>query len=621
MIPTILTAEVKRSRVAVEYQENLDYRSGWPDKYDTEIAVDTETTGLNPREDRCVAVSMSQDIDEAWVSSAKVIQEISAPDLETVSAIGHNIQFDDPVLRGIGKKLNWTFDTMVAAYVLGRPRMGLKILSPRELGITMQGIDDLIQKGQFTMEDVPWDVLTHYAGADADLTLQLKHLFQAELDKEPKLQAIFDLEMAVMPMLIRMSDVGVSVDSDYLIPMGEKIEEELDVLKVKIKQYSKNPAFNPDSPAQLSKLLFTDLGIEPIRSTDTPGQFKTDKDTLQELGYEHPVVNDIVEYRRLGVLLRTFVRKLPGIVSEVSGRIHCSWNQIRVITGRLSSNDPNLQNIPVRGKIGDAVRAGFIPLPGNCYVGADFSGIEIRVIAHMTGDAQLCEMIAEGVDPHGWMANYMFDLGFKNNYKAQVPALLRDVAKTGFFCIVYRGSEYALSKLLRPVLSWSEASEMCERRNVKPGRNPYITLAKQVIKGTYDAYKGLRPWQDREIELSAQRGYTESLEGRRRSLVNLRAPSVKAREADERVACNHPIQATAGGDIMKRAMLAVWDEFKGYDWFWPVLQIHDELQIEVPIERGHMMKDALIEIMPSVLKLDVPLAVDAKVGKSWAETH
>lgn len=592
------------------------------------LAIDSETSGLDPRRDELVGVSMSSEPGKAYAAYIKedfktlVIQGGSRiPEQPTSRLVMHNAAFDVPALRRLGWELECDADTMLMAYILGKPRLGLKPLSETELGVKMQGIDDLIQQGQYTMRDVPWDLVVPYACSDADQTLQLYQKFSADLAQEPKLQALFDLEMRVLPMLIRMSDIGVKVDQQKLTRMGGEIKKEITRLEAEIIQDAGEPDLDLSSPQQLSNLLFGKLGLEPIRSTQTPGQFSTDKDSLTELADEHPIANKLLEWREHTTLLGTFVGKLPQLIKPDTGRIHTTWRQARVVTGRLSSQDPNLMNIPVHGRIGDALRAAFIPDEGNLFIGADYSGIEVRVLAHMSGDERLCEMINGDEDPHAWTASYVFGLPIEEVSKGGKHEYLRALGKTLFFAILYRATDHRIANLLRSEISVDEARNLCQRRGKSPKGEPYRMLGGLVINGIYEIYPGVGLWQERTIQEARDTGYTSSLLGRRRPLPYIRHSSEKARAADERIACNHPIQATAGGDIMKLAMAELWEAFKGCDWFWPLLQIHDELQNEAPKEKAKEVEWAMAEIMPNVLPLEVPLEVETKVGRSWAETH
>jgi DNA polymerase-1 len=273
-----------------------------------------------------------------------------------------------------------------------------------------------------------------------------------------------------------------------------------------------------------------------------------------------------------------------------------------VPTGRLASDSPNLQNIPIRTSIGDAVRACFIPEPGNVIVGADYKGVEVRGIAHLSKDPTLCQLIRDRNDPHLRTAAYIFSLA-----EDKVPTKLRDLSKTCFFLIVYLGSPPTLANQIRPVLTVAEARELCERRGRRPRGDPHRFLAKLVIEGVYATYPRIGVWQQQVIEDARRDGYTRSLMGRRRKLSYLNHWSEKARAAEER--------------IMKAGMAGMWDALGSYDWYMPILQIHDELQTECPKERAEEVAWAKREILPNALTLDVPLEVDVKIGQTWAETH
>ena len=578
----------------------------------SEMSIDTETTGLNPRRDRVVGISLSVGKDTAQVVKAEEVAGTPAPH---VKIIAHNWAFDAPALAQLGWVLDCEFDTMIAAYVLGYKRVGLKWLSEEVLGIKMQGIDDLILKGKYTMADVPWSLTVPYAGADADITKQLKGVFRERLAQEPKLQSVFETEMRLLPLLIRMSDVGAKLDVETLAGMGEELWKERATLKRQVKAFSPNPEFNPDSPAQVSNLLFGVLGLEPRRSTDTPGQFATGKDSLEEQAGEHAVIELLLRYRQVSKLLAGFIEKLPKEVDPLTGRIHPNWRQTVVVSGRLSC-EPNLMNIPIRGWIGEAIRACFVAEEGNLIVGADYKALEVRVLAHLCGDANLCQIILDGKDPHALTASFIFQVPYD-----EVAAKMRDVSKTAFFALVYKAGPMRISKLLKPFLTEAEATELVERKGRRAGQRPYLALAKIVIEGIYATYPGIRLWQEAEIAKARKLGYTESLLGRRAYVPYINDESEKTRAEQERFVCNFPVQATASGDIVKLGMIELWDTFKSKDWYMPFLQVHDELQAEVPYEFSDELKWATEGILPNVVKLDVPLEVDCKVGKTWAETH
>jgi len=680
MIVPILDGLRGRAAKTVAYRAGLTYLDEFPEHLKSVFAIDTETTGLNPRRDGVVGISLSDTTDRGfayevknmtsdnietlqrgWRAPAVLTAEeqsnnavreaetilgvneqstdpalcetlhiaddqsgLVAPGREGSVAlpgsylIAHNWQFDGPALRQLGIDRDCDFDTMVAAYVLRHKRVGLKPLGSGILDIDMQGIDDLIQGGKYTMEDIPWPLAVPYACADADVTLQLYNIFRPQIEADPKLKTIFDMEMRLLPYLIRMTDNGVKVDGQYLKNMEGEIETERFSILSQIRNLIGDPAFNPDSPAKLSKLLFEEIGLEPIKSTDTPGQYATGKDVLEELRHEHPVIDLVQRYRELRTLVRTFVSKLPGIL-EADSRMRTNWRQTVVVTGRLSSS-PNLQNIPVRTSIGDRIRAAFIPDIGNCFVGADYSNLEVRVLAHLSQDQNLIDIICADEDVHILTACMAFGLKKDEIDWNKEGKPLRDAGKVTFFATGYGAMENKIAQLFRPIISRSQARELSDRT---PYRNsdPYINAAKATIEGIYLAYPRLKVWKQENIRACAERGYAESLLGRRAYVDNLLSSSSKARAQDERFVCNMPVQSTASGDIMKLAMLGIWDILKDESWWKPWGQIHDELQNEVPIEKAGEMKYILEAIMPNVIQLDVPLKVDVKIGASWAETH
>jgi len=274
----------------------------------------------------------------------------------------------------------------------------------------------------------------------------------------------------------------------------------------------------------------------------------------------------------------------------------------------------------VRGNIGDRIRAAFVPNPGNVFVGGDYSNLEVRVLAHLSQDENLLNVINAGEDVHKLTACMAFGLKMDEVDWEKEGKALRDAGKITFFAVGYGAMENKIAQLFRPIITRSQAVELSNRTSYR-NSDPYINVAKATIEGIYLAYPRLKVWKQENIRLCAQRGYAESMMGRRAYIENLLSTSSKARAQDERFVCNFPIQATASGDIMKLAMVAIWDILKDEDWWWPWGQIHDELQMEVPAEKAAEMQYIMEAIMPNVVELDVPLPVDVKVGTSWAQTH
>ena len=583
------------------------------------VAFDTETTAPNAMRSSLVGISLSWAPGQAAYVPVghrpalgdreqlplKTVLRKLAPAMEDerLEKVAHNAKFDIEVLAGCGLEVRGVgFDTMIAAYLLGegsgesnRPgggSLGLKWLAAKLLDVEMTPISDLIGKGakQITMADVSVDQAAPYACADADMTGRLRPLLEADL-KEQHLWPLFsEIEMPLVPVLVRMEQAGVAVDADALRQMSRDLGKQIDRLEEQA-YASVGHQFNLGSPQQLSRLFFEELGLPKTRRTKQG--YTTDAAALEGLRGVHDIIDLMLEWRQLTKLKSTYIDALPALVHPKTGRIHSNFNQTVAATGRLSSQDPNLQNIPVRTELGNAIRRCFIARDfGPLLLAADYSQIELRIMAHLSQDPGLIEAFAKDEDIHAATASQVFGVPFD-----EVTPDQRRRAKVFNFGVLYGLSEFGLST--RERISREDAAEFIE---------------------TYFAkYPKVREWRENTIKSCRELGYAETLVGRRRLIPEISSSNGQVRAAAERVAMNMPVQGTAS-DIIKIAMNKIDAEMldRGLKTKM-ILQVHDELIFEGPKKERDAMQELVLRIMPQSLELVVPLKVDVKVGKNWGE--
>lgn len=581
------------------------------------FAFDTETTAVDPMSADLVGLSFSNAPHAGWYVpvghsegrqlARDDVLEVLRPLLESeaVPKVAHNANYDMTVLKNHGVEARGvTFDTMIAAALLGRRSIGLKQLALNELGIEMTELSDLIGTGrnQISMADVPIERAGDYAAADADLTWQLHPRFEQELEVKDSTRAMQEVEMPLLPVLVRMQASGVSVDGDLLTRMSQELGEDMARVQDDMYQTVGRP-FNLNSPQQLSDVLFDQLRLPPTKKRQRG--FATDASSLEGLkatldagrgGDVDPaayqVLDHILNYRQLSKIKSTYTDSLPGLVNRRTGRIHTSYNQVGSATGRVSSNDPNIQNIPVRTELGNRVRMGFVARdwPEWTLLGADYSQIELRILAHITQDPALLQAFHDGQDIHAATASLVYGVPVD-----EVDAEMRRIAKILNFGVVYGISPYGISQ--RASLSVEEG--------------------KAFIDTYFGSYPGISDYINR-IKAEAKRdGYVETLMGRRRYIPEINSRSFPARGGAERVAINTPIQGTAA-DVIKLAMVmlqARMDEMGLRSLM--IVQVHDELIFEVPSEEMEDMQAIVLDIMPRAMELAVPLEVDLKSGRNW----
>ncbi len=571
------------------------------------FAFDTETTSLNSMLAQLVGISLSPAPGEAYyipvghvgwgqveqLPLEQVIDRLKPP-LEdaTLAKFAHNGKYDMTVLAEYGVTVNnLTFDTMVAAYLLSEKFLGLKALAFSKLGIEMTPIAALIGSGskQLSMSQIDISQAANYACADADITGQLTELLKVELHQQGLWQLFSEVEMPLVPVLIHMERNGVALDKDLLRQMSHRFGEQL--MKLEAEIYNNvGHQFNINSPRQLSSVLFEELKLPPSRKTKS--NYSTGASVLEGLLGTHPIIEFILEYRRLTKLKSTYIDSLPSLINTKTGRVHTSFNQTRTATGRLSSSEPNLQNIPVRGELGRKVRQAFIAPLGSCLLAGDYSQIDLRVLAHLSQDPNLLSAFHRDEDIHAATAAQLFGVD-----ASQVTPDMRRVAKTVNFGVIYGMSNYGLE----------QATELSREE------------ATQFIASYFGKYPGVKQYLESTKQRAREVGYVQTLLGRRRFIPEIGSLNRQAREAAERMAINMPVQGTSA-DIIKVAMINLQREMEKRQLKSKMLlQVHDELVFEVPEEELELMHQLVPEIMSTALELSLPLKVDIKTGSNWME--
>ncbi len=569
------------------------------------FCFDTETTGIDSHLAEIVGIAFCWKKNEAiYVNIPKGEEQKYVNELQgvfankTVEIIGQNLKYDINILKQYGISIKGKFfDTMIAHYLIEPDlKHNMDYLSETYLSYQPISIETLIGKkgkNQLNMRDINPEEVSVYACEDADITFRLKEIFENELQKN-NLQALFsELEMPLIHVLSDMEMTGIAIDVEALAKFSEELEVKVVDLEKNILQYTpKN--INIASPKQLGELLFEDLKIvEKAKKTKT-GQYQTDEETLQKLAGKHPIIDLILEFRGLKKLKSTYVDALPLLMHPTSKKIHTSYNQAVAATGRLSSNNPNLQNIPIRSENGREVRKAFIASPGNELLAADYSQVELRLMAEMSMDKGMLEAFNQGLDIHAATAAKVFDVAID-----QVDRDMRSKAKMVNFGIIYGISAFGLS----------------ERLAIPRGE------AKEIIDNYFMKYPKVRDYMDNCVEEAKKRGYVETIMGRRRYLKDIYSKNAIVRGYAERNAINAPIQGSAA-DIIKKAMIDIWKEINTQQLQSKmILQVHDELIFDVlPHE-----KDALAHIvkngMQNAVKLSVPLDVEMNFGQNWLDAH
>ncbi len=572
-----------------------------------EFCFDTETTGIDALESEIVALALSWEKGKGYLihfptdrKQTLILLDIIRPLFEDtgILKIGQNCKFDIQVLENYGISVKGPlFDTMVAHYLLEPDmRHNMNLLSEIYLSYTPVRIESLIgEKGrnQKNMRSVPVDQLKEYAVEDADITLQLKNLFEPRIRNEGLDKLASEIEMPLIQVLATMERNGVILDEKELKSITTGLRDDIISLEKDIYDLA-GIEFNISSPKQLGDILFLKLRLdENARRTKTK-QFVTNEEILQRLAHKHPIVDKVLEYRGLKKLLSTYVEALPMLINKRTGKIHTSFNQTVASTGRLSSNNPNLQNIPVRDERGREIRKAFVPAEGCIFFSADYSQIELRLMAHLSRDKSMIADFLSGNDIHAATAAKIFGVDIR-----EVTREMRSRAKTANFGIIYGISSFGLS----------------ERLNI--GRKE----AKDLIDGYFTSYPGVRKYMDESIRKARETGYVTTMFGRKRYLRDIHSRNQVVRGNAERNAINAPIQGSAA-DIIKIAMIRIHNRLNNDRYrSRMILQVHDELIFEVPDGELEKLKEMVIYEMSAVADLDVPLKVDYGTGRNWLEAH
>ncbi|HVY08317.1 MAG TPA: DNA polymerase I [Burkholderiales bacterium] len=576
------------------------------------VSVDTETTGLDPMTAQLVGISLSvQPHQGAYIplahgyagAPAQLARDHVLGKLKSWlenplrHKLGQNLKYDKHVFASAGIRLSGiAHDTLLQSYVLESHRPhDMDDLAARHLGVTTITYDDVTGKGasRIPFEQVEVSRATEYAAEDADVTLQLHRVLYPQVEQDAKLARIYrEIEMPVMEVLFTMERNGVLLDVALLEQQSRALGTRMLELEQLVHQQAGQP-FNLNSPKQLQEILFEKHKL-PVKKKTPGGLPSTDEDVLQELALDHPLPKLILEYRGVSKLKSTYTDKLPRMVNANTGRVHTNYAQAVAVTGRLSSNDPNLQNIPVRTAEGRRIREAFIASPGSVIVSADYSQIELRIMAHLSQDKGLLQAFATGQDVHRHTASEIFAVD-----AAAVSSEQRRYAKVINFGLIYGMSAFGL------------ASQLGIERSA----------AQQYMERYFLRYPGVKDYMERTREAARNQGYVETVFGRRLYLNDIKAANPARRQGAERAAINAPMQGTAA-DLIKLAMIAVqkWIVDSGRQSRL-VMQVHDELVLEVPEAEVAAIESALPALMNSVAQLDVPLAVDVGVGPNWEKAH
>ena len=571
------------------------------------LSLDTETTSVEAINAKLVGLSFSVKENEAFYvpvpqdeAEARKIVEIFRPayENEKILKIGQNLKYDYEVLMNYGVKIKGKmFDTMIAHYVI-QPELhhNMDYLAEIYLNYQTIHIDELLGpkgKGQKNMSDLDPKDVYEYAAEDADVTLKLKNKLEAELRKYGAEELFYNIEMPLMPVLAEMEMNGVLIDTKSLAETSTVLTKRMEEVEREIYELA-GGEFNIASPRQVGEVLFDKLKIVEKAKKTKKGQYVTNEEVLQSLKGKHKIVGAILEHRGLKKLLGTYIDALPKLINSRTGHIHTSFNQATTATGRLSSSDPNLQNIPVRGEEGKEIRKAFIPEPGCLFFSADYSQIELRVMAHLSGDENMIEAFREGHDIHAATAAKIYKEEMENVTRDQ-----RTKAKRANFGIIYGITIFGLADRLE--ISREEA--------------------RQLIDGYFETFPKVKEYMEKAKEEARSKGYVETLFHRRRYLADINSANGTVRGFAERNAINAPIQGTAA-DIIKVAMVRIHRRFKSENIRSKmILQVHDELNFSVYPDEKEKVERIVLEEMQNAFPMEVPLVADCGWGNNWLEAH
>ncbi|MFK2512968.1 DNA polymerase I [Bacteroides fragilis] len=571
------------------------------------LALDTETTGTDPMDAELVGMSFSITENQAFYvpvpaereEAIKIVREFEPVFKNEKSLkVGQNIKYDMLILQNYGIEVRGKlFDTMVAHYVLQPElRHNMDYLAEIYLHYQTIHIEELIGpkgKGQKNMRDLSPQEVYLYACEDADVTLKLKNILEQELKKNDAEKLFYEIEMPLVPVLVNIESNGVRLDTEALKQSSEHFTTRLQSIEKEIYTLAEGE-FNIASPKQVGEILFDKLKIvEKAKKTKT-GQYVTSEEVLESLRNKHDIIGKILEYRGLKKLLSTYIDALPQLINPKTGRIHTSFNQTVTATGRLSSSNPNLQNIPIRDEDGKEIRKAFIPDDGCSFFSADYSQIELRIMAHLSEDKNMIDAFLSGYDIHAATAAKIYKVDIK-----EVTADMRRKAKTANFGIIYGISVFGLA----------------ERMNVDRKE------AKELIDGYFETYPQVKSYMDKSIQVAREHGYVETIFHRKRFLPDINSRNAVVRGYAERNAINAPIQGSAA-DIIKVAMARIYERFKAEGLKAKmILQVHDELNFSVPAKEKEIVEQVVIEEMEKAYRMHVPLKADCGWGTNWLEAH
>ncbi len=575
------------------------------------LSIDLETTSVFPMEADIVGISISIIPHEAYyipvghnypgapvqLSRDKVLKKLK-PILEdkNIKKIGQNIKYEIIVFENFGIKVNNIyFDTMIASYLINPSKQNhnLEDIALEYLNYRVTTYKEVTGSGskEIGFNEVDIETAASYSGEDADITLQLNKKLLTALEKDTLVSLLNNVELPLAEALAEIEINGVKINKNFLKKMSKDLEKDISLSAQKIHDMA-GEEFNINSPKQLSKLLFEKLQLPSLKKTKTG--YSTDMSVLAQLAIDHPLPAEIISYRQLSKLKSTYVDALPLLINSKTGRIHTSFNQTVTATGRLSSSNPNLQNIPIRTELGRKIRKAFIAEKNHLLLSADYSQIELRILAHLSEDEALVEAFKKGEDIHAQTGARIFDV-FPN----MVDSNMRRIAKAVNFGIIYGISPFGLSKNIR--VSLKEAKEFIDH---------YFAL-----------YKGVKSYIERTIADARKKGYVTTILNRRRYLPELNSKNKQMKEFAERMAVNTPVQGSAA-DLIKVTMINISRSLKNKDLKSKIiLQVHDELVFEIPETEKKIMVDLVKKEMEGVMELKIPLIVDTYIGKNWGEAH
>ena len=572
------------------------------------FAFDTETTGLDANTDELVGMSFSfghhtgfyVPLPTNFAEAEIILQEFKPVfENEEIGKIGQNIKFDISFLKWYGIEVKGRlFDTMIAHYLL-QPDMrhGMDVLAENYLNYKLLPIESLIGKkgiNQKNMRQVPMDLLKEYASEDADITLQLKDVFEPQLSEAGLLDLFNEIEIPLIPVLASMESEGVNLDSEAMNSFSAELGEEIAKLNDQIQEMA-GAQFNVSSPKQLGEILFQHMKIVDKAKKTKSGQYSTGEDVLAKLEHKHPIIRSILDYRSLTKLKSTYVDALPLLVNPRTHRIHTSYNQTVAATGRLSSTNPNLQNIPIRTEKGREIRKAFVPRSKDYILfAADYSQIELRIIASLSGDKAMIKAFEEGVDIHTATASKVYNIPIE-----EVSKDLRRNAKGVNFGIIYGISAFGLAENIG--VSRSEAAE--------------------IIANYFSNYPSIKTYMDQTIQFAKEKGYVETIKGRRRYLKDINSANGIVRGFAERNAINAPIQGSSA-DMIKVAMINIYKRMQDKNMRSKmILQVHDELVFDAHRDEVEELKTMVEKEMREAVALNVPIVVDMNTGENWLQAH